>query len=118
MTAIKRPVRNEKKGKMTDAELIEFALEFRAGILDGRDSKFMCAMVCEPLSGLLQMYGVKTEVIESDLGEYNHVWLRLADGRALDPTADQFNWLFPDLAMPPVYLGTPTKLHPHPEGTS
>jgi len=30
----------------------------------------------------------------------DHVWLRLADGRALDPTLDQF-----DVALPAVYLG-------------
>lgn len=101
---------------MTDAELIECATEFREGILDGRDSKFMCAMVCWPLAGLLGMYGVETETVESDLGECNHIWLRLKDGRALDPTADQFNWLFPDLNMPKVYLGPPlaTKIHPGP----
>jgi len=39
------------------------------------------------------------------------VYKRQADGRALDPTADQFNRLFPDLAMPPVYLGPPMTIH-------
>lgn len=96
---------------MTDAELIECATEFREGILDGRDSDRMCAMVCWPLAGLLRMYGVETETIESDLGCCNHIWLRLEDGRALDPTADQFNRLFPYLKMPPVYLGEPTEIH-------
>ena len=31
----------------------------------------------------------------------NHIWIRLADGRVLDPTADQFG------DYPPVYLGDP-----------
>ena len=97
---------------MTDAELIEFATEFREGILDGGPSDMMCAAVCWPLVGLLNISGVKCEAVESDLGEYIHVWIRLADGRALDPTGDQFNYLFPDLDMPPVYLGQPTALHP------
>ncbi len=96
---------------MTDAELIECCQEFRDGILDGRPSNWMCAMVCYPLVTLLGMYGVKAELVETDMGECNHVWMRLADGRALDPTADQFNDLFPDLKMPPVYLGPPSKLH-------
>jgi hypothetical protein len=96
----------------TDEQIIEFASEFREGLLDGDSSHMMCAAVCYPLVTLLNMSGLKAELVESDLGECNHAWLRLADGRTLDPTADQFNWLFPDLAMPPVYLGPPTKLHP------
>jgi hypothetical protein len=97
---------------MTDAELIEVATEFRKGILDGRTSQMMCAMVCWPLVGLLKMYGQECESVESDLGHMNHIWIRLPDGRALDPTADQFNYLFPDMKMPPVYLGAPTTIHP------
>lgn len=95
---------------MTDAELIEFATEFREGILDGSPSKMKCAMVCWPLAGMLAFYGVECETVESDLGEMNHIWLRLKDGRALDPTLDQFNFLFNE-NWPPVYLGPPTKYH-------
>lgn len=96
---------------MTDQDLVEFAYEFRKGVLGGRPSKWMCAAVCWPLSTLLNMNGVECESVESDLGEMSHIWIRLADGRALDPTADQFNHLFSD-NMPPVYLGPPTKYHP------
>lgn len=95
---------------MTDAQLVEFATEFREGILDGRPSAWMCAMVCWPLSTLLRMNGVENESVETDLGEMNHIWLRLADGRALDPTADQFNWCSID-KLPPVYLGEPRLIH-------
>lgn len=95
---------------MKDKKLIKFAAEFREGILDGGPSDMMCAAVCWPLAGLLNMSGVKCEAIESDLGEMNHVWLRLSDGRALDPTIDQFNYLF-DENWPEVYLGPPTKYH-------
>lgn len=97
---------------MTDAELIEYASDFRAGILDGEMPTLRCFMVCAPLATLLNMDGVACELVESDLGWANHFWLRLADGRALDPTADQFNYL--DSAtppFPPVYLGAPTKYH-------
>jgi hypothetical protein len=96
---------------MDDAELIEFATDFREGILDGRPSAWTCAMVCWPLVTLLNMQGVGCEAIESDLGHLNHVWLKLPDGRALDPTADQFNDLFPHYNLPPVYLGPPLDIH-------
>lgn len=102
---------------MSDEELIEFATDFRDGILGGRPSNWMCAAVCWPLSTLLGMHGVKNKSVESDLGHMNHVWLKLADGRALDPTADQFNGLFPAMNLPPVYLGPPLEIHPSSEPT-
>lgn len=95
----------------TDAAIVEFATDFREGILDGRSSAWMCAMVCWPLSTLLAMEGLPNETVETDLGHCNHIWIRLADGRALDPTADQFNAMFPGLRMPPVYLGKPCAIH-------
>jgi hypothetical protein len=103
---------------MTDAQLIEFATEFRAGMLGDDPSTSACLMVCAPLVTLLNIYGVKCELIETNMipikrggrCSTNHVWLRLADGRALDPTADQFNEL-DGARMPPVYLGKPTKYH-------
>ena len=98
--------------KVSDADLIEIATEFRAGILDGGPSDWMCADVSWPLASLLSaIYGVECETVETDLGECNHIWIKLADGRALDPTADQFNRWFPRKAYPPVYLGCPTELH-------
>jgi hypothetical protein len=79
-----------------------------------RSDDWMGAAVCYPLQGYLSaLHGLQTEVVESDLGECNHVWLKLPDGRALDPTADQFNYCNPE-KMPPVYLGPPTKLHVSP----
>lgn len=96
---------------MNDRDLIQFATEFREGILGGRPSAWTCAMVCWPLVPLLNMQGVKCEAVESDLSHLNHIWIRLADGRALDPTADQFNDLFPGYALPPVYLGEPLDIH-------
>lgn len=57
------------------------------------------------------MAGVETECVETDLGAMNHIWLRLPDGRALDPTADQFNRLFPAMNLPAVYLGPPLSIH-------
>ena len=94
----------------SDEWLIWFATEFREGILDGTPSNRMCAAVCWPLSGLLRMHGIENEAIETDLGQCNHIWLRLADGRALDPTADQFNDISID-KLPPVYLGPRCLIH-------
>lgn len=97
---------------MTDDELVQIARDFRDGILDGRSSEWMCAVVSWPLRGFLSaVHDIDAEPMESDLGHMNHVWLRLPDGRALDATADQFNRLFPDLNLPPVYLGPPLSIH-------
>lgn len=103
---------------MTDAELIEFCKEFRDGILDGRGPAFYCAMVCWPLQALLSINGVetvamKTPKVTAAFGETDHMWLRLEDGRALDPTADQFST--PRWQYPPVYLGKPNRLHKNAE---
>jgi hypothetical protein len=97
---------------MSDEELIEIATGMREGILGSGSSAMMCAAVSWPLQGYLRVFhGLETEAVESDLGEMNHVWLRLPDGRALDATADQFNALFPAMGLPPVYLGQPLKIH-------
>ena len=95
---------------MKDRALVKFASEFREGILDGGPSDMMCAAVCWPLVTLLNMQGVKCRSVESDLGALSHIWIKLDDGRALDPTIDQFNYLF-DEKWPEVYLGEPTKYH-------
>lgn len=105
---------------MGGAELIDFASEFRAGILGPHPSFCRCFAVCAPLVTLLQMHGVGCEMVNTDLSDApyavaNHFWIRLSDGRALDPTADQF----PDEAsgdefppeLPPVYLGPPLAFH-------
>jgi hypothetical protein len=101
--------------RVTDKQLLKFAASFRKGILGDEPSQSMCAAVSLPLAALLRCNGVECETVESELSEElgllyaNHVWIRLADGRALDATADQFNrWGF---NYPPVYLGAPTELH-------
>jgi hypothetical protein len=96
---------------MTDAQLIAYASAFRLGIIGRGPSAGRCFIVCAPLAALLSTIGVKADLVESDLGWINHFWLRLADGRALDPTADQFNNV-DDAKLPAVYLGPPlTKYH-------
>lgn len=101
---------------MKDADLIAFATEFRDGILDGQPSVLRCAMVAWPLAGLLRLHGVACDTEEVDLQHCNHVFIRLADGRVLDPTADQFNDVETPGARqwPPVYLGEATDFHRSP----
>ena len=90
---------------MTDKQLIRLVRSFRKGILGGRSSALMCAAVCWPLASLLELNGVRCEAVETELEHINHVWIKLADGRALDPTADQFG------TLPDVYLGPPLAIH-------
>jgi hypothetical protein len=84
--------------------LRNFVIEFRRGLLDGRASTQHCFMLCAPLSTLLTIHGVPNTLVETWLKRppWNHVWLRLSDGRALNPSADQFN-----AGLLPVYLGPP-----------
>jgi hypothetical protein len=94
---------------LNDRLVTEFAQSFRDGILDGGPSDMMCAAVSWPLAALLRCSGLDCETVETkgvptEYGTVNHVWIRLSDGRALDPTADQFGY-------PPVYLGAPLAIH-------
>ena len=91
---------------MTDDELRNFVIEFRRGLYITRwpASASRCFMLCVRRSTLLTIHGVPNTLVETWLKRppRNHVWLRLSDGRALDPSADQFN-----AGLPPVYLGPP-----------
>jgi hypothetical protein len=102
---------------VTDAELIEAAAEFRAGILGRRSSEGMCAVVCWPLQGYLSaLHGITADVTKGEIdiegaAWCNHLWLKLPDGRVLDPTLDQFNGPL-GRKFPAVYLGEPVaKVH-------
>jgi len=92
---------------MSDAALVDLCTGFRDGILQGRPSTRMCAVICYPLAGYLSFLGVEVAVEHGDpVRHCNHVWLSLPDGRVLDPTADQF-----DATLPPVYLGAKLPMH-------
>lgn len=96
---------------MVDDEFLrDFCLEFRKGIIGRRKSKGMCAVVTWALQGYLSFaLNLKTEVHESEVGNWNHVYLVMEDGRVLDATADQFN--DGDQIFPYVYLGPPLDIH-------
>lgn len=99
---------------MTDDELRQLAYEFRVGLIGANASpEGMCYAVAAPLACLLNACGEKVDLIESDHSAvpecvwYEHYWIRLADGRVLDPTFDQF---CSEEAVP-VYIGPPTEFH-------
>jgi hypothetical protein len=94
---------------LSDTELVAIGAEFRDDILGGATSAMRCAMVCYPLAGYLSFLGQSITVQETLVGNGNHVWLLLPDGRVLDPTADQF-----DATLPPVYLGPRLAMHTAP----
>lgn len=90
---------------MSDVDLVAAVLAFRSGLLEGRASHGMCGVLCFPLQGYLQAIGIETALMAStpSIGEWKgHLWLALKDGRALDPTADQYGG-----DRPAVYLGQP-----------
>lgn len=105
---------------MNDKQLIRFAKSFRTGIIGRKAGDYACFMVCAPLAPLLRHSGVKAEMrdgwIALDVGSINHYWIELADGRVLDPTAEQFNKRL-GLDLPRVYLGPPTQIHPNGQET-
>jgi len=80
---------------MTDKEIIRLTREFKKGLMGKRNTKSMCFVVTFPLQGYLSFCGLKTKLVEGEIktneGIWNHYWLKLPDGRILDPTADQFN---------------------------
>jgi hypothetical protein len=97
---------------MTDKELIKITGQFTKGLLGKRKSNGMCFAVSAPLQGYLSACGLETELIEGEIkiGKdiHNHCWLKLPDGRILDPTANQFKT--PDgKDMPITYLGKKPK---------
>lgn len=97
---------------MSEQNLLKTVTEFRKGILDKRPSDGMCFAVCAPLRGFLSMCGTETAMVQGDFDGYiNHVWLKLADGRIIDPTADQLMNLL-GRSMPPVYVGPKPAWYP------
>lgn len=97
---------------MKDKQLLRFATHFRTGLIGKGDASMRCFMVSAPLATLLEAHGVKNRLVEGRVGYCGHYWLELADGRVLDPTADQFNHLrHADAPLPKVYLGRRTAIH-------
>ena len=85
---------------MKDKQLTSTALAFREGVIENKLSANWCYAISAPLEGYLNFIGVDCKLSVGYIGEIEHFWLTLSDGRILDPTADQFGE-----EMPKVYLG-------------
>lgn len=96
--------RDESGPIHNDRELLRIARAARESITLGGKSSGYCVAICVSLVAYLTRRGVAATDIHGAVGEWQHTWIALGDGRILDPTADQFNR--PGAArMPPVYLG-------------
>lgn len=89
---------------VTDRELLRVARAARECITLGARSSGYCAVVCVPLAAFLTRHGCPADDVHGGVGEWQHTWIALRDGRILDPTADQFNRAG-EPRMPSVYLG-------------
>lgn len=79
---------------MDDKELIKAVKGFVKGILCGAPTTDKCFMVCAPLQAYLSACGIESTLTEGELnGIFHHFWITLADGRIIDPTANQFGLL-------------------------
>ena len=96
--------------QLDDKTLKKICRGFRKGIIGGNGSFMQCAKVSWALQGYLSFaLKIKTKVCEGDVGDGNHVWLELQDGRVIDCTADQFN--YGKRKYPAVYIGEPLDIH-------
>lgn len=98
-------MREESGPIQSDRELIRIARSARERITLGGPSSGYCAVVCVPLATYLTRRGLPAEEVVGAVGEWQHSWIALGDGRILDPTADQFNRHDGASRMPPIYLG-------------
>lgn len=89
---------------MTDKQLVKFARDFRAGMLEKKSSYMWCYAVSAPLVSLLEISGVVCKLEKAFVDKWEHWFIRLSDGRILDATADQFKNSDGE-NMPPVFLG-------------
>ena len=88
----------------SDRELLRIARDLREHITLGGKPNGYCIAVCLPLSVWLTRHGRPAIDVHGGVGDWQHAWIALDDGRILDPTADQFNGgCWPK--MPQVYLG-------------
>jgi len=85
---------------VTDKQLLSTALDFRRGVIENKKSTNWCYAISAPLEGYLNFIGVYCELTIGYIGDTEHFWITLPNGRILDPTADQFSD-----DMPKVYLG-------------
>lgn len=79
-----------ERGAGRPFNLVECVTEFRAGLLGKRSDARMCFAVSSALAGYLHFLGQEAEVVHGSVGEHDHYWIELGDGRIIDATASQF----------------------------
>lgn len=94
---------------MNQREIKRQATAFVKGLLGGDSPGGMCYAVSAALQGYLSFAGVqcgleKCWIADRKSGHWQHYYLRLPNGRILDPTASQFNRML-GRQMPLVYIG-------------
>lgn len=97
---------------MKDEILKAFALSFRNKVIGYSSSEGWCRTVSSSLLPLLAEHGVKGVLEQAEVYKergnaaslVSHTFIRLDDGRILDPTADQFRSPTGN-QMPKVFLG-------------
>ena len=103
-----RCVGGRREFNMTDKELYRLVAGFTKGFLGKENSESKCFMICWPLQTYLSFCGVKTELISGEVSSdkhlWGHYWLKLMDGRIIDPTCDQFN-IDGGVKMPKIFIG-------------
>jgi hypothetical protein len=87
-----------KQEPMSHTEIFRIVHEFVERLLDNGVAAKMGYMTIASLAAILEVRGVIVEIMITDMGEDTHYWLKLPDGRALDP-------------IPPPYLGPPRTYH-------
>jgi hypothetical protein len=111
------------KRNVSDEELLEAATAHRDELFNSPSCKeleqanflSMDYMISAPLEGILRFNGCDCTLGESIVklpkGYAIHTWIKLADGRVLDATADAFNDYPGYEKMDKIYLGPPLKIH-------
>ena len=97
-------VRDENGPIRDDRELLRLARLAREHITLGNRSQGYCTAICIPLATYLTKRGMEAQEVNGGVGDWQHMWIALGDGRILDPTADQFNRAG-TVRMPAIYLG-------------
>lgn len=98
----------KKLNIMLDKELHKIVAGFTKGLLGNWTTESKCFMVSYPLQGYLSFLGIECELVKGEVNTpkawWGHFWVKLKDGRIIDPTIEQFNYP-EDKPFKGVYIG-------------
>jgi hypothetical protein len=93
---------------MSDEELIKSAEWVRSVFVGDDTSEGWCVVVSTAIQLSLREVGIEAVITRGNIahvGETEHYWLTLPDGRIMDGTSDQFPEIEGGGMMPAIYLG-------------